>query len=676
MRPRIERLLLSLILSCVPALGQTGTPREPDLTLEDLMNVQVTSVSKKEQKLAKTGAAVFVITREDIRHSGATNIPDLLRMVPGVSVAQVDGNKWAISIRGFTGVYANKVLVLIDGRSVYSPASSGVFWFLQDVPLEDIARIEVIRGPGGTVWGANAVNGVINILTLHAKETQGSLVSLMGGSQETGGGMVRYGGTMGRSGAYRIFGSGANFGKLPLPNGGQAADEWHKTHGGFRTEWEVSSKDAFTIQGDFFELRRSESLSVLIPEEQYRPATLVQHASARTGNLLGRWNRVFDNGSEMALQTYFDYEHQDLLGTEMSRQTVDFDFQHRLSVGSRNELVWGAGYRSTRDYMREGTLIRCIPDRRTDSLFSTFAQNEIRLTPKLSLTVGSKFEHIAFTGFEVEPGAQVVWSITPRKTFWISAAQAIRQPARIDATLETVAAVAPLEGGGQALLRLVPNTTQVSERLRGFELGYRAQMGRSVSFDLSGFSNYYSRLQSTRLLDPYLEPTPNPPHVVIPVVFAADATGHTYGAEISTNWSATKRWHLSSNYSLLHMSEVIDPARKGAAIGQTAGLSPRHQFQVRSQVNVNRRLEWDFTLSQIGHLDGDPGGTLTTTPGVPGYTRLDSRIGWKWGESIELSIVGQNLLSPRHVEFPDQGITLAVHSEIPRRVFAKLTWRF
>ena len=385
------RLRIAIALCATVALSPAQSPTVKDLaqtSLEDLMNIEVTSVSKKEQKLSQVGAAVFVITQEDIRRSGATNIPDLLRMVPGIHVAQLDANIWAISIRGFTDRYGDKVLVLIDGRSVYSPLTSGVNWDQQDVPLEDIDRIEVIRGPGGTVWGANAVNGVINIITKNAKTTQGGLATASGGSHEFGQGLLQYGGTLGQKFAYRVFGSYGNVGNSASPSGEAVADGWHKVHSGVRSDWDLSPRDTLTVQGDLFQSREGQTLDTLFSNDLPREAIIQDTITVGAGDILGRWNHALANGSDTTLQFYYDAYHRVDRGFSETRNTVDFDFQHHLTTGSRQEIVWGLGYRTTSDNTTAGYAAEYVPARLRDNLFSAFVQDDIRLTNSLSLHSG------------------------------------------------------------------------------------------------------------------------------------------------------------------------------------------------------------------------------------------------------------------------------------------------
>jgi iron complex outermembrane receptor protein len=665
------RVSLSLGLSgLVPFTSRGQSPHPQDLTeasLEDLMNIQVTSVSKKEQKLSRAGAAVYVITQDDIHRSGATNIPDLLRMVPGVHVAQIDASTWAISIRGFTDRYGDKVLVLIDGRSVYSPLTSGVDWDQQDVPLEDIERIEVIRGPGGTVWGANAVNGVINIMTKSARATRGGLVSAGAGSRESAQGLAQYGAEIGHKGAYRFFGNYSTIGNSPPPNDETLKDGGHKSHGGFRSDWDLSQRDTMTLQGDILNASAGHTIDTVLSNDLPREALFNDRTTVNAGNLLGRWNHTFSNGSDTSLQTYYDRYNRLDQGSKEIRYTFDLDFEHHMTLGSRHDIVWGIDFRVTSDNVTPGYSRRYVPSRRTDNLFGTFLQDEIKINNSLWLTIGSKFEHNAYTGFEYEPSAQLVWTPTGRQAIWMSASRAIRQPARADFGLRVDVAIAPLEDGGFGVVELI-GTRRKAERLHDFEAGYRVQVKKQFSFDIAAFSSYYLDLQTQEPQPTYLTADPAPLHVLIPAFFDDQAHGHTYGGEIFANWSVTRRWRVSPGYSFIHMKVAGYPSSQDPGAGAIVNNTPKHQYQVHSFLDLTRHVNWDASFSYSGALpDGGAGVTA-------GYNRIDTRLGWRIGESVELSIVGQNLLAARHAEFFDTFRIL--HGLVARSVFGRVTWRF
>jgi iron complex outermembrane receptor protein len=649
-----------------PVAGQTPEPRDlTNVSLEDLMNIDVTSVSKKDQKLLKVAAAIYVITQEDIRRSGATNIPDLLRFVPGVDVARIDAKSWAVSIRGFSSLFGNKVLVLIDGRSVYTHTFSGVFWDQQDVPLEDIERIEVIRGPGGTIWGANAVNGVINIITKSAKATRGGLVSVGTGSEQRAAATVQYGGAIGSTGAYRVFGKYFNIGSSPLPNNADAGDAWWGSHAGFRSDWVLSPRDALTIEGDFLHSQEGETFTEVISRALPRQETYNNRFDVNVGDLLAKWKHTLRNGSDVSLLVSYDAYHKANSGLHETVNTANVNFQHHLEVGTRNDVVWGLDYQVAHFYDGTGNSITILPQHQTENLFSVFFQDEVKLTGALSLTLGSKIEHNAYTGFEYEPGAQLVWTPSVNQAIWASASQSIRQPSRVDYGISKDLATFSLPAGGFGLVTLSGTPHTASERLHDYEVGYRAQVNQHVALDITAFLSYYHHLQTMEPQAPFFTASPGPPHLVTPLLFDYKAHATDSGVEATATWKATNHWKLIPSYTFLNMKVLRNASSGDTTVEQTPGLSPRNQFGVRSFVDLPHHLEWDQTVGYVGAL---PSG------GVPAYTRLDTRFGWRIGESAEFSIVGQNLLRPRHAEFLDSfGLS---HTEMERSVSLKFTWRF
>jgi iron complex outermembrane recepter protein len=368
------------------------------------------------------------------------------------------------------------------------------------------------------------------------------------------------------------------------------------------------------------------------------------------------------------LQVYYDGYHRTERGIGETRNTVDVDFQHHLTIGSRNNIVWGAGYRITSDHITPGYATSYLPDRRTDQLVSAFVQDEVSLRPSLWLTLGTKLEHNAYSGLEYEPSAQLVWTVTDRQTLWASASRAIRQPARADSDIRADVALVPLDNGGFGVVELTGNPHRKAERLYDFEVGYRAQVTPRLSLDISTFSSYYHGLQTEEPGDPFFTMDPAPLHLLVPLVFADNAHAHNYGAEVSVNWNVTRRWTISPGYSFLQMHVAGDPSTQDPAAGAIANESPKDQFPIRSVLNLTPRLEWEASVFRVGHLtDGGAGSTAS-------YTRLDSRLGWRIGESMNLSVVGQNLLSPAHAEYHD---TFAIlHSLLARAFFVKLAWRF
>jgi len=419
-----------------------------EASLEELLNTKITSVSKKEQKLSRAAAAVFVINQDDIRRSGATSIPDLLRMAPGVEVARINANRWAVSIRGFNSAYANKVLVLIDGRSVYTETFSGVIWDQVSMPLEDIERIEVIRGPGGSVWGANAVNGVINIVTKSSQDTKGGMLALGGGPSVNTGDTVRYGGGLGRSGSYRVFGQYSRTADFDVPGGG-AGDKWDRKQGGFRTDWSLSPRSSLMAEADYYYNHGGQVLTRGLFSSQ--SGQLFESGFfAEGGDLGAQWKHTLAAGAEESIQMSYSAWNRVEQGTPVSDRSLDLEYQIHFHFGDRHDLVAGVGYRRDTGTLKGTDWIWFTPPTRTDNLTGGFLQDEIALGPAMRLTIGSKFEHNSYTGFEFEPTVRLAWAASTRSTFWISASRAITQPSQYGTSIAAIAGSIPVDGNNSA----------------------------------------------------------------------------------------------------------------------------------------------------------------------------------------------------------------------------------
>jgi iron complex outermembrane recepter protein len=671
--------IVALLLTLVPLAAPAQQSVDSDVSLaslEQLMNIKVTTVAKKDEALARTAAAVFVITAEDIRRSGATNIPDLLRMVPGVQVAQIDASAWAISIRGFDDRYSNKVLVLIDGRTVYTPTFSGVYWDQQDVVLEDIERIEVIRGPGGSVWGANAVNGVINIITKSSKRTQGGLVSAEGGSQPTASGVVQYGGKIASKGTYRVFGKYSNVSDQSLPSGTQAMDGWTLKHVGFRSDWELSPRDSLTVEGDF--LSNPEGQTIPSPSfgVPLTPQYVFDRVRVNAANALGRWDHRFRGGSDISFQMYFDHYDRLDTGTNSRLSTFDLDFQDHLPLGSRHDIVWGLAYRNAADGWVPAPNLTLRPLHEDAQLFSAFFQDEVELTPSLSLTLGSRFEHNSYTGFEYEPSARLAWRVDSHTTLWAAASRAIRQPSRQERGVQAdlVSFTTPQQIPG--VLTIFGNPDFRSETLRDFEVGYRTDLADRLSFDWTAFYSAYRDLSSLDSKAPFVDMSSGSPRMVFPEIFGNSGSAHSYGTEFSANVSVVNRWQLSPGFTLLHINTMVHPGPADVtASSTTVRVGPQHSFSLRSSLNLPHNLDFDQSLYWVGAV---PTGASASSPvhDVPvlGRTRLDVRLAWRPAERLELSVVGQNLLRPHTFEFG--GYDQIVGTTAPRSVFGQVTWYF
>jgi iron complex outermembrane recepter protein len=658
--------LIMLAVLCEVGMGQASPQDLTKVNLEDLMNMEVTSVSKKEQKLSKTASAVFVITAEDIARSGANNIPDLLRIVPGVEVAQINSSKWAISIRGFNGQYSNKLLVLVDGRTVYTPMLSGVFWDAQDVPLDNIDRIEVIRGPGATVWGANAVNGVINIITKKASDTQGGLLTAGGGSYEHGFGAARYGGTVGKATAYRVFAEGFERDHFPSGSGSSENGDWQMIHGGFRLDTSPSALDSITLEGDTSRGNAGEIADSVLSISPPVNGLLSLRDKYSGWNLLSRWNHTISAQSETSLQVYFDRSTRGDTTYGFGLNTFDVDFQHHIGWGARQDLVWGLGYRLSSDDTLATLRISFTPASSTTQLFSSFVQDEITILPdRLYLSVGTKLEHNDYTGFGLEPSTRIAWTPNARNTLWGAVSQAQRIPSRGDTGILVNLEALPGPNNIPMLVGYTGNQNQKAERETSVEAGYRAQLSNRVSLDSTVFFNRYSDLVSVEPGSPLLDA--NPPHLVILSKFANLLYGETHGLETFVDWKVTRRWTVGPGYSFLtlHLHRETTSNDPTGALGTQGGM-PNHQAQLRSKLDLARHWQWNTTASFVSPL---------AALGVPSYTRLDSNITWQAGEGFSISLVGQNLLRDRHLEYagPDSSVQSDL---IKRSTYAKVSWRF
>ena len=662
------RMFLCALLFVSLAGAVRAQKRSTDLTsvsIEDLLQMRVTSVSREQEPFSASAAAIFVITQEDIRRSGATSIPELLRMVPGLDVAQIDANKWAISSRGFNGRFANKMLVLMDGRTVCSPLFSGVYWDVQDTLLEDIERIEVVRGPGATLWGTNAVNGVINIITKRAGDTQGGLMTAGGGNQERGLAAIRYGGKIRDRAYYRFFAKYFDRNDSLNSNSQAAADGWNILRGGFRTDWTLSGRDSLTVQGDFYNGSAGETVPELVSLSPPVVRLLNDRNHLVGGNVLARWNRTFSPRSDATLQFYYDRsDRRDIEGGEI-RHTADFDFQHHILLGSRHNIVWGLGYRFTTDQTVGSLTVSFNPSSRGDNLFNAFVQDEILLVPdRLRLTLGTKFEHNDYSGSEIQPNIRLLWTPHSRHAIWAAVSRATRSPARADAGLRANLAAFRGVGGTTTVLSLFGNPQFENEKVLATELGYRAQWSKRLSVDLAGYYNVYERLRVAELGTPFFESSPSPAHLVIPSVFQNALHGNTHGIEVAANWNLTSRWKLSSGYTWLQ-ADLRGPA--GVTLRPALGVNaPQQQWNLRSYLNLPGNLEFDSSLYYVGRL---------SSMAIPGYTRLDTRLGWRATESFEISVVGQNLLKIQHFEFNSSSDVVSA-TQVKRSVFGKLTWRF
>ncbi len=641
------------------------------LSIEELMNVEVTSVSKKEERLFDAPAAVYVITQEDLRRSGATSIAEALRMVPGVEVARIDANKWAISARGFNSEFSNKLLVLLDGRTLYDPLFAGVFWDVQDTMLEDIDRIEVIRGPGGTLWGANAVNGVINIITKSARDTQGGLISVSGGKEVRGIGEARYGVRAGENLYLRAYVKYLNHDQFVTTSGLDAADDWQIGRSGFRLDWDATTHDSVMLQGDIYrgdvgQLTKRNSLS-----PPYA-TTMPERDTVAGGDVVGRWHHRFSARSNAILQAYYERSEQELLNREV-RDTLDIDLQHRFQLLPRHEVVWGLGYRFTTDHINNTFDASITPSSRGLNLASAFLQDDVTLvTDRLHLIVGSKFEHNDYTGFEYQPSGRLLWTPSLRHTLWAAISRAVRSPARIDRDIQyNLAVVPPPSGQLPTVLTVLGNHDFVSETVLAYELGYRVEPLPHVFLDIATFYNEYNDLRTQEPEAPFFDPQPTP-HYVVPFRFDNGMDGETYGVEVAGTWAPTTWLKLAGGYSWLDEHLHLQSSSQDAGSTTQAKSDPRNQFNMRASLNLPWHLELDMAVYYVDHLQVALGPAVSA---IPSYIRPDVRLGWHPSEKLELSVTVQDLLDNRHAEFPST-FTSGETVDVKRAIFGQIRWRF
>lgn len=646
--------------SAQPQLSELAT-----LNLDTLLNLEISSVSRKEQKLTESAAAVYVITQEEIRRAGATSLPEALRLVPGLEVARIDAKNYAISARGFNDQFANKLLVMIDGRSVYTPLFSGTFWDVQDTVMADVDRIEVIRGPGATVWGANAVNGVINVITKSSQQTQGTLVSVGGGNPDYGIAAIRHGGQLRENAFYRVFVKGITHGDMS--GVGDSNDGFSMLRGGLRTDWNLSEQSTLTFGGEVSDgwLNQTYLTPSLLPPYEFENAQVVR---VKGGNGLGRWVRDFSEDSKLTVQASYERTVREASIFYEDRSTYDIDGNHQVALTERHTLGYGLGYRLTTDNLQDTFTISHSPRRRQFQLFSGFVEDEIQLAPdKLRLTLGSKFEHNDFTGFEVQPGGRMIWTPDGHHSIWGAISRAVRTPSRAERDIELHMRTYPpgVAGPFPAVQTFFGSEDFNSEELTAYEIGYRVQPHKRFAVDLATFYNEYDSLRTLRPAAPYVDMTGGVPHVIVPFEADNNLRGRTYGGELALSWQATDQWQLRGSYSHLQM-ELHRTGSTRDYVEDFHRRSPQHQFALRSYLELPRHFELDGGIRYVSELPG---------LNIPAYTSLELRLGWRPSPNWEFSIVGRNLLDGRHPEFSST-LVRARQVEIERSVFASVTCRF
>lgn len=628
-----------LISNTVPAAAADPAPiliSATDLsrmTLEELTNIEIYSVSRKRERLSDAPAAAYVITREDIRRSGANSVPEILRLAPNLQVARVDASQYAITARGFNSTTANKLLVMIDGRSVYTPLYSGVFWDVQDLMIEDIERIEVISGAGGTLWGANAVNGVINIIRKKSGDTQGGLARAGAGNAAYGA-AVRHGGRLSEDSTYHVYGRKIKRENTVQADGTDVEDAWHLGQFGFRMDL-IGGNDDLKLQGDIYDGDIDQAGT--------------DDKDIEGANLLARWRRILQDGASLRLQTYYDHTRRSYPGLfGESLDIFDIDLQHSWHWGRNHDILWGGGYRYARDEIVNSAILAFMPSEKTLTLANVFAQDEITLAERLKLTIGLRLERNTYTGLENQPSIRLAWKPDDERLVWSSIARAVRTPSRIDRDFYI-----PPNPASPTLPRgLNGGPDFQSEKLTAYEIGYKTEPSAQTSLSISTFYNDYDSLRT-------LEPTGG----ANPDILANLMEGHTHGIETWGSMTIQEGWQIKAGYTYLKKELRLKPGSGDTTTLRSVDTDPRHQFSLRSMMDLAHNLNLDFALRSVSKLPGS---------NIPSYTELDGRLGWEVAKNMEVSLSGFNLLDKQHPEFG----SAATRSEIGRAFFIKMLWNF
>jgi len=678
---RIVLSLLPLAFLNSSAYSDESIEQYLNMPFEELLSLEVTSVSKKKQPVNEVAAAVFIITQDDIKRSGVTSIPEALRMAPGIQVSRMDSNRWAITSRGFASQYTNKLLVMIDGRTVYTPSYSGVDWDAQDTLMEDIERIEVIRGPGATIWGANAVNGIINVITKKTNKTIGGIVVAGAGNEEKAFTSLRYGTELNETTDARVYfkynkRDSSYAVKSYAPTLKDAGDDWKSIHGGFRLDSQISEKDKWIIQGDVYQVDTNQILN--LSQDPSNPANaalapfflaenITDESNSSGWNILTKWEHNFSEYNQAHLQFYFDHTERSEIFVGQQHDTLDIDFQHQFKMLPNHDVIWGLGYRHIKDDFDNTFATSFEPSNRNIHLYSGFIQDEIILVPNtLRLTMGTKIEYNHYTDYEIQPSIRLVWLANKRNTLWTAISKAARTPSRMENSGKITTAVIPLPPTFDPfILSILGNEEFKSESLLSYEFGYRTQPQENLSFDLALFYHDYDDLQSFELVSP-MAPISNQ-------FFANKLTAHSYGLELSMDWYVKEWWRLQSNYSFINVSAKLDNDSTEPNITDlhSEGSSPKHQISIRSMMDLNNQISLDMWFYHVSQLKKT---SLTLTGSVPAYNSFNIRVAWQPLKNLELSLVGQNLTDSHHPEFISE--PFLTQSEVERSIYGQIRWSF
>ncbi len=638
---------------------EKSEPLFRDATFEELANIIVSTVSRRAEPISHVSAALTVVTAEDIQRSGAANIPEAMRYVPGLEVAQINAHDWAISARGFNSRFANKQLVLEDGRSIYSPYSGGVYWEAVGPPVAEIEQIEIIRGPGASVWGANAMNGVINIVTKSARETQGDVVSISGGTMDKQSVYSGFGFKAGERTWARVFAEGINGGAAKLANGAQAGDPWEAVRAGIRVDRDLTDSSRLFFQAEISTARLYESGDYPLLTAPYR-LKITEASRMTTAHLLSRWTRDYAPDNKLTLQAFWSYEKRTQFRNDFANDTFDLELTQQLAVGDQQQIIWGGGTRLINHALR-GNVGVVFPDQTPkDEVVNLFFQDEIQLQPhRLSLTVGSKIEHNNISQLELEPSIRLAWHPTEQQTAWAAISRSVHTPSVLERDIRydaQVVRISPL-----TLARQISEGNTQSEVQIAYELGYRFQPATDFSLDATVFYNDLPTVQAFRQGTPFLETAPSPAHIVVPLIFdKTGLKGGSRGVELAARCQATEHWRLFAEYSYLEVKLNTMPG-----LTSFSSYTPRHRFGLRSSWDLPGNWQWDMG---VRYASDRPGTT------VPSYFVGDVQLAWRPNANWEFSVTGQNLFESQHAEIPPFALGSTV--EIPTTVSAKITWRF
>lgn len=669
------------------------------MSLESLLSMDVTSVAKKKQQLSDAAAAVFVITQDDIRRSGVTSIPEALRLAPGVEVGRIDANKWAITTRGFNSQFANKLLVLIDGRSVYTPSFSGVYWDAQDTLLEDIHRIEVIRGPGATLWGANAVNGIINIITRDSVDTRGGFVELGAGTEEKAFTGLRYGTDINDDTTARVY---AKFFKrddtILASTDSDAGDAWDSMRGGFRIDGRSKTLDNWTLQGDHYRSNISQvSQTVAIdPDVFYAttmptsppyptgvpiPATepgITDHIVSTGWNLLGKFDKVLSESSSYSFQFYYDHSERAETFLTQIHDILDIEFQHNVVYADKHDINWGFGIRHIEDEYINSFTVSVNPTSETRELINFFVQDEIELLDdRLYLTLGSKFEHNPYTKYEIQPNVRALWKIDDASRLWASVSRAVRTPSRFDQNGAIIPFTAVILTGSPApapayipiTMTINGNSDGESEDVLAYEIGYRLTWSKNLSFDIAGFVNEYDDLHTAEAVDP-LDP------YNYDTFTGNKMYGESTGVELAIDWRPALWWRLQGSISSIRIETQLDADSTDSGDKKTIaeGSSPDNHISLLSSMDLSEQVEFNLWLNYVDNVPVSSSAAIANAIQIDTYTSINARIGWYPSETLEVSVAGMNLQNSNHTEFV--GVFSNGESRIEPSLHASLKWRF